>query len=164
MWSLGLLGGALAGVPAAGLAARPVVQFGIVAAARHPRPHRVRLLPDRGSRGGLERGLSPRRGRYGLRRRGRRPGAPGRRLRRGRAGGLALALAAPRAAAGILGFTLLGLGLGPVIPTAVSAAGNAGLGTRTPRRTQRGHLAADAGHTAAEHGQMAVGMASRPRL
>ncbi len=44
-------------------------------------------------------------------------------------GGLVLALAAPSAATGIVGFTLLGLGLGPVIPTVVSAAGNAGLGT-----------------------------------
>jgi len=43
--------------------------------------------------------------------------------------GLALALAVPGAATGIVGFTLLGLGLGPVIPTVVSAAGNAGLGT-----------------------------------
>jgi len=43
--------------------------------------------------------------------------------------GLALALAVPGAATGIIGFTLLGLGLGPVIPTVVSAAGNAGLGT-----------------------------------
>jgi MFS family permease len=43
--------------------------------------------------------------------------------------GLSLALAAPAAATGIVGFALLGLGLGPVIPTAVSAAGNAGLGT-----------------------------------
>ena len=43
--------------------------------------------------------------------------------------GLALALAAPAAATGIVGFTLLGLGLGPVIPTVVSAAGNAGLGS-----------------------------------
>jgi hypothetical protein len=44
-------------------------------------------------------------------------------------GGLAVALAAPSALTGIVGFTLLGLGLGPVIPTVVSAAGNAGLGT-----------------------------------
>lgn len=43
--------------------------------------------------------------------------------------GLSLALAVPGAATGIIGFTLLGLGLGPVIPTVVSAAGNAGLGT-----------------------------------
>jgi MFS family permease len=43
--------------------------------------------------------------------------------------GLALALAVPGAVTGIIGFTLLGLGLGPVIPTVVSAAGNAGLGT-----------------------------------
>ncbi len=43
--------------------------------------------------------------------------------------GLAPALAAPGAATGILGFAVFGLGLGPVIPTAVSAAGNAGLGT-----------------------------------
>ena len=41
--------------------------------------------------------------------------------------GLALALAVPGAVTGIIGFTLLGLG--PVIPTVVSAAGNAGLGT-----------------------------------
>jgi MFS family permease len=44
-------------------------------------------------------------------------------------GGLALALALPGAATGIAGFTLVGLGLGPVIPTVVSAAGNAGLGS-----------------------------------
>ena len=44
-------------------------------------------------------------------------------------GGLGLALLIPGAATGIIGFTLLGLGLGPVIPTVVSAAGNAGLGT-----------------------------------
>jgi MFS family permease len=44
-------------------------------------------------------------------------------------GGLGLALLVPGAATGIVGFTLLGLGLGPVIPTVVSAAGNAGLGT-----------------------------------
>jgi MFS family permease len=44
-------------------------------------------------------------------------------------GGLVLALAVPTAATGIVGFALLGLGLGPVVPTAVSAAGNAGLGT-----------------------------------
>src|SRR4029079_16038896 len=43
--------------------------------------------------------------------------------------GLALALEVPGAATGIIGFTLLALGLGPVIPTVVSAAGNAGLGT-----------------------------------
>src|SRR4029079_12968534 len=43
--------------------------------------------------------------------------------------GLALALAVPGAATGIIGFTLLGLGLGPGLPTVVSAAGNAGLGT-----------------------------------
>jgi MFS family permease len=43
--------------------------------------------------------------------------------------GLTLALAVPGAATGIPGFALLGLGLGPVVPTAVSAAGNAGLGT-----------------------------------
>ena len=42
--------------------------------------------------------------------------------------GLCLALAVPGAATGIAGFALFGLGLGPVVPTAVSAAGNAGLG------------------------------------
>jgi MFS family permease len=44
-------------------------------------------------------------------------------------GGLTLALAVPAAPTCIVGFALLGLGLGPVVPTAVSAAGNAGLGT-----------------------------------
>jgi MFS family permease len=44
-------------------------------------------------------------------------------------GGLAVPLLAPNAATGIAGFTLLGLGLGPVVPTVVSAAGSAGLGT-----------------------------------
>jgi MFS family permease len=43
--------------------------------------------------------------------------------------GLGVALAIPGAVTGIVGFALLGLGLGPVVPTAVSAAGNAGLGT-----------------------------------
>jgi predicted MFS family arabinose efflux permease len=41
--------------------------------------------------------------------------------------GLALGLANP--AAGVIGFGLLGLGLGPVVPTVVSAAAGAGLGT-----------------------------------
>jgi fucose permease len=45
------------------------------------------------------------------------------------AAGLAVALLAPSAATGIVGFTLLGLGLGPVVPTVVSAAGSAALGT-----------------------------------
>jgi MFS family permease len=43
--------------------------------------------------------------------------------------GLGVALAVPGAVTGIVGFGLLGLGLGPVVPTAISAAGNAGLGS-----------------------------------
>lgn len=42
--------------------------------------------------------------------------------------GLAAALLLPSAATGIVGFGLLGIGLGPVVPTAVSAATGAGLG------------------------------------
>lgn len=44
------------------------------------------------------------------------------------AAGLALALLMPSAATGVVGFGLLGIGLGPVVPTAVSAAAGAGLG------------------------------------
>lgn len=44
------------------------------------------------------------------------------------AAGLALALLLPGAPAGVVGFGLVGIGLGPIVPTAVSAAGNAGLG------------------------------------
>ncbi len=43
--------------------------------------------------------------------------------------GLALALLVPRPATGLIGFGLLGLGLGPVVPTVVSAAAGAGLGS-----------------------------------
>jgi hypothetical protein len=42
--------------------------------------------------------------------------------------GLAAALLAPSAVTGIVGFGLLGIGLGPVVPTAVSAATGAGMG------------------------------------
>lgn len=45
------------------------------------------------------------------------------------AGGLTAAVVFPVPIVGVIGFTLLGLGLGPVVPTAVSAAGRAGLGT-----------------------------------
>ncbi len=45
------------------------------------------------------------------------------------AAGLTAALIFPVPIVGVIGFTLLGLGLGPVVPTAVSAAGRAGLGT-----------------------------------
>ena len=45
------------------------------------------------------------------------------------AAGLALALLVPVPAVGLVGFALLGIGLGPVVPTAISAAGGAGLGT-----------------------------------
>jgi len=44
------------------------------------------------------------------------------------AAGLSLALLVPSAATGVVGFGLLGIGLGPVVPTAVSAAAGAGLG------------------------------------
>jgi predicted MFS family arabinose efflux permease len=44
------------------------------------------------------------------------------------AAGLALALLFPGAAAGVIGFGLVGVGLGPIVPTAVSAAGNTSLG------------------------------------
>jgi predicted MFS family arabinose efflux permease len=44
------------------------------------------------------------------------------------ASGLALALLLPTPATGLIGFGLLGLGLGPVVPTVVSAAAGAGLG------------------------------------
>ena len=43
--------------------------------------------------------------------------------------GLTLALAVPQPVAGIVGFALLGLGLGPVVPTVVSAASGARLGS-----------------------------------
>ena len=42
------------------------------------------------------------------------------------AAGLALALLVPVPAVGLVGFALLGIGLGPVVPTAISAAGGAG--------------------------------------
>ena len=45
------------------------------------------------------------------------------------AAGLALALLVPVPAAGLVGFALLGIGLGPVVPTVISAAGGARLGT-----------------------------------
>ena len=45
------------------------------------------------------------------------------------AAGLTAAVIFPVPIVGVIGFTLLGLGLGPVVPTAVSAAGRAGLGT-----------------------------------
>ena len=45
------------------------------------------------------------------------------------AAGLTAAVVFPVPIVGVIGFTLLGLGLGPVVPTAVSAAGRAGLGT-----------------------------------
>jgi fucose permease len=45
------------------------------------------------------------------------------------AAGLALALVVPIPATGVIGFTLLGAGLGPVVPTVVSAAAGAGLGS-----------------------------------
>jgi hypothetical protein len=44
------------------------------------------------------------------------------------AAGLAATLLLPDAATGIIGFGLLGVGLGPVVPTVVSAAAGAGLG------------------------------------
>jgi MFS family permease len=43
--------------------------------------------------------------------------------------GLAIALAAPVPAAGLIGFALFGIGLGPVVPIVISAAGGARLGT-----------------------------------
>ncbi|MFI5051119.1 MAG: MFS transporter, partial [Gaiellales bacterium] len=45
------------------------------------------------------------------------------------AAGLALALLVPVPGAGLVGFALLGIGLGPVVPTVISAAGSARLGT-----------------------------------
>jgi hypothetical protein len=45
------------------------------------------------------------------------------------ASGLTLALLFPIPFAGVIGFTLLGAGLGPVVPTVVSAAAGAGLGS-----------------------------------
>jgi fucose permease len=45
------------------------------------------------------------------------------------AAGLTAAVVLPVPAVGVIGFTLLGLGLGPVVPTVVSAVGRAGLGT-----------------------------------
>ena len=185
MWSLGLLGGALAGVLAAAAGARPVAQFGIVAAAvaAGSAPMLARL-PHRAARAhaaagtrdawslplvilGLiafgsflsegaaadwsavyirdEAGATPAvaaagfagfsLGMVAARFAGDRVVAavgPVRLVRVSATvalGGLAVALAVPGAATGIIGFTLLGLGLGPVIPTVVSAAGNAGLGT-----------------------------------
>jgi MFS family permease len=44
------------------------------------------------------------------------------------AAGFALALLVPGAPAGIVGFGLVGIGLAPIVPTAVSAAGNSNLG------------------------------------
>jgi MFS family permease len=43
--------------------------------------------------------------------------------------GLAVVLAAPVPGAGLVGFALLGIGLGPVVPIVISAAGGARLGT-----------------------------------
>jgi MFS family permease len=43
--------------------------------------------------------------------------------------GMAIALLIPHPAAGIVGFALAGAGLGPIVPTAVSAAGGARLGS-----------------------------------
>ncbi len=43
--------------------------------------------------------------------------------------GLALALLVPTSAAGLLGFALLGAGIAPIVPTVISAAGGARLGT-----------------------------------
>ena len=45
------------------------------------------------------------------------------------AAGLTLALLFPIPVLGVIGFTLLGAGLGPVVPTVVSAAAGAGLGS-----------------------------------
>jgi MFS family permease len=45
------------------------------------------------------------------------------------AAGLAFALLVPVPGAGLVGFALLGIGLGPVVPTVISAAGGASLGT-----------------------------------
>jgi hypothetical protein len=185
MWSLGLLGGALAGVLAAAAGARPVVQFGIVAAgvAAGSAPMLARL-PHRAARARtaaaardawslplvvlgliafasfLSEGAAADWSAVYLRDEAGATSAvaaagfagfslgmvaarfagdsvvaavgPVRLVGTSAAvalGGLALALAVPGAVTGIVGFTLLGLGLGPVIPTVVSAAGNAGLGT-----------------------------------
>jgi hypothetical protein len=185
MWSLGLLGGALAGVAAAAAGARPVVQFAVtaivVAAASAPilarLPHRaaairtaagardawslplvilgliafgsflsegaaadwsaVYLRDEAGATAAVAAagfaGFSL--GMVAARFAGDRVGAAVGPVRLVRASatlalaGLCLALAVPGAATGIAGFALFGLGLGPVVPTAVSAAGNAGLGT-----------------------------------
>jgi fucose permease len=43
--------------------------------------------------------------------------------------GLSLALLVPSSAAGLLGFALLGAGIAPIVPTVISAAGGARLGT-----------------------------------
>ncbi len=43
--------------------------------------------------------------------------------------GLALALLIPTSAAGLVGFALLGAGIAPIVPTVISAAGGARLGT-----------------------------------
>jgi MFS family permease len=185
MWSLGLLGGALVGVLAAAAGARPVVQFGVVAAAvatgSAPMlarlPHRaapartaaaardswslplvilgliafgsflsegaaadwsaVYIRDEAGATSAVAAagfaGFSL--GMVAARFAGDRIVAAVGPVRLVGAsatialGGLAVALSVPGAATGIVGFTLLGLGLGPVIPTVVSAAGNAGLGT-----------------------------------
>jgi MFS family permease len=185
MWSLGLLGGAVVGVLAAAVGARPSAQFAVVAAgvAAGSAPMLARL-PHRAARG-PEAARAPDRwslplvvlgliafssflsegaaadwsavyirdeagatsavaaagfagfslGMVAARFAGDRAVAaagPVRLVAVSGAvalGGLALALAAPGAATGTVGFTLLGLGVGPVIPTVVSAAGNAGLGT-----------------------------------
>jgi hypothetical protein len=186
MWSVGLLGGALVGVVAAGLDTRPVVQFvvtaGVVSAGsaamlvRLPHRDAGATAAAAGRRDGwslplvilgliafgsfLSEGAAADWSAVYLRDRA---GATSAIAAAGFAGfslgmvaarfaadrvvvavgpvrlvgasatvalvGLSLALAAPGAATGIVGFALLGLGLGPVIPTAVSAAGNAGLGT-----------------------------------
>lgn len=46
--------------------------------------------------------------------------------------GLALALLVPTSVAGLLGFALLGAGIAPIVPTVISAAAGARLGTRKP--------------------------------
>jgi MFS family permease len=185
MWSIGLLAGALAGVVAAAAGARPVVQFGIVAAAAAGASGLLLAnLPPRAARAGVEpgtrdtwsipiitfgliafgaffsegaaadwsavfirdeAGAGPAVAAAGFA--GFSLGMVAARLAGDRLAtafgpvrlvavstsialaGLAVPLLAPNAATGIAGFTLLGLGLGPVVPTVVSAAGGAGLGT-----------------------------------
>jgi hypothetical protein len=185
MWSLGLLGGALAGVAAAAAGARPAAQFAATAIVVAPGsapilarlPHRtaavraaagvrdawslplvvlgliafgsflsegaaadwsaVYLRDEAGATAAVAAagfaGFSL--GMVAARFAGDRVGAAVGPVRLVRASatlalaGLVLALAVPGAETGLVGFALLGLGLGPVVPTAVSAAGNAGLGT-----------------------------------